>query len=100
MPLVATGAAGTRPAVDETLTRSLVDAQFPQWAELPLTLLDPAGCDHVIYRLGEELSVGVLDMSSMGTSEPGGYWSSDALHPSDEGHREMARLATAYLRAS
>lgn len=53
-----------------------------------------------VTALGEELSVGVLDMSSMGTSEPGGYWSSDALHPSDEGHREMARLATAYLRAS
>ncbi|GGV99373.1 hypothetical protein GCM10010230_25340 [Streptomyces narbonensis] len=33
------------------------DAQFPQWAGLPLELLDPAGSDHVIYRLGEELSV-------------------------------------------
>jgi aminoglycoside phosphotransferase (APT) family kinase protein len=49
--------ADTRPVIDETLVRSLVDSQFPQWAELPLTLLDPAGCDHVIYRLGRELSV-------------------------------------------
>jgi aminoglycoside phosphotransferase (APT) family kinase protein len=35
----------------------LVDSQFPQWAALPLLLHDPAGSDHVIYRLGEELSV-------------------------------------------
>jgi aminoglycoside phosphotransferase (APT) family kinase protein len=45
------------PAIDVELVRRLVDAQFPQWAELPLRLLDPAGSDHVIYRLGEELSV-------------------------------------------
>ncbi|NGO08726.1 aminoglycoside phosphotransferase family protein [Streptomyces sp. HC44] len=45
------------PAIDVALVRRLVDAQFPQWAELPLELLDPAGSDHVIHRLGEELSV-------------------------------------------
>ncbi|MET9561818.1 aminoglycoside phosphotransferase family protein [Streptomyces tauricus] len=48
---------GTRPAIDAALVRRLVDTQFPQWAGLPLELLDPAGSDHVIYRLGEELSV-------------------------------------------
>ncbi|AZQ39778.1 aminoglycoside phosphotransferase family protein [Streptomyces cyaneochromogenes] len=48
-----------RPAIDATLVRRLVDTQFPQWAELPLELFDPAGSDHVIYRLGEELSVRV-----------------------------------------
>ncbi|WP_404197741.1 aminoglycoside phosphotransferase family protein [Streptomyces tauricus] len=48
---------GTRPAIDAALVRRLVDTQFPQWADLPLELLDPAGSDHVIYRLGEELSV-------------------------------------------
>lgn len=47
----------TGPAIDAALVRRLVDTQFPQWAELPLELLDPAGSDHVIYRLGEELSV-------------------------------------------
>ena len=57
MSLVATEAAGTRPAIDESLARSLVDTQFPQWAQLPPTLLDPAGSDHVIYRLGEDLSI-------------------------------------------
>nr|WP_097240947.1 aminoglycoside phosphotransferase family protein [Streptomyces sp. 1331.2] len=49
--------ADTRPAIDAALVRRLVDAQFPHWAALPLELLDPAGSDHVIYRLGEELSV-------------------------------------------
>lgn len=49
--------ADTRPRIDGALVRRLVDAQFPQWAELPLKLLNPAGSDHVIYRLGEELSV-------------------------------------------
>ncbi|MEU9186684.1 aminoglycoside phosphotransferase family protein [Streptomyces sp. NPDC048484] len=46
-----------RPAIDAALARRLVDTQFPQWAELPLKLLDPAGSDHVIHRLGEDLSV-------------------------------------------
>jgi len=47
----------TTPAIDAALARCLVDTQFPQWAELPLRLLAPAGSDHVIYRLGKELSV-------------------------------------------
>jgi aminoglycoside phosphotransferase (APT) family kinase protein len=46
-----------RPAIDAVLVRRLVDTQFPQWAELPLELLEPAGSDHVIHRLGKELSV-------------------------------------------
>ncbi|MFD7768139.1 aminoglycoside phosphotransferase family protein [Streptomyces sp. NPDC059787] len=49
--------ADIRPQIDEALVRRLVDTQFPQWAGLALKLLDPAGSDHVIYRLGEELSV-------------------------------------------
>ncbi|WP_436533849.1 aminoglycoside phosphotransferase family protein [Actinoplanes sp. HUAS TT8] len=39
------------------LVRRLVDEQFPQWAGLPLSLVDPAGSDHVIHRLGPGLSV-------------------------------------------
>ncbi len=39
------------------LVRRLVDTQFPEWAGLPLTRLAPAGSDHVIHRLGDELSV-------------------------------------------
>ncbi|NEC29023.1 aminoglycoside phosphotransferase family protein [Streptomyces sp. SID8111] len=49
--------ADTLPLIDAGLVRRLVDAQFPQWATLPLDRLDPAGADHVIYRLGEELTV-------------------------------------------
>jgi aminoglycoside phosphotransferase (APT) family kinase protein len=45
------------PVIDAQLARCLVDAQFPQWAGLPLRLVDPAGSDHVIFRLGGELSV-------------------------------------------
>ncbi len=48
--------------------------------------------------LGADLSVGVLDMSSMGTSAPGGNWASDALHASDAGNAEMARRAVDYLQ--
>lgn len=47
----------TAPPIDAALARRLVDTQFPQWAELPLRRHAPAGSDHVIYRLGEELSV-------------------------------------------
>ncbi|MER5888992.1 aminoglycoside phosphotransferase family protein [Streptomyces sp. NPDC001941] len=46
-----------RPAIDTGLVRRLVDAQFPQWSGLPLTRLEPGGSDHVIHRLGTELSV-------------------------------------------
>lgn len=45
------------PPVDIDLARRLVRAQFPRWAGLPLELLDPAGSDHVIYRLGQDLAV-------------------------------------------
>lgn len=47
----------TAPTIDAALARRLVDAQFPQWAGLPLRPHSPAGSDHVIYRLGDELSV-------------------------------------------
>ncbi|MWA08470.1 aminoglycoside phosphotransferase family protein [Streptomyces sp. BA2] len=49
--------ADTRPAIDAALARRLVDTQFPQWAGVPLEVVDPAGSDHVIYRLGQDLSV-------------------------------------------
>jgi aminoglycoside phosphotransferase (APT) family kinase protein len=41
--------------VTEDLVRRLVRAQFPQWADLPMRLVDPSGTDHTIYRLGDEL---------------------------------------------
>jgi aminoglycoside phosphotransferase (APT) family kinase protein len=39
--------------IDETLVRSLLAEQHPQWAQFPLKLLD-AGMDNVIYRLGAD----------------------------------------------
>ncbi|WP_240972898.1 aminoglycoside phosphotransferase family protein [Nonomuraea composti] len=49
--------AGSRPVITAALVRELVDAQFPQWAGLPLRPVEPGGSDHVIYRLGGELSM-------------------------------------------
>ncbi|MFI5845505.1 aminoglycoside phosphotransferase family protein [Catenuloplanes sp. NPDC051500] len=42
--------------VDETLIRSLLRAQRPEWAELPLTRAG-AGTDNTMYRLGGDLLV-------------------------------------------
>ncbi|MEU0788172.1 aminoglycoside phosphotransferase family protein [Streptomyces sp. NPDC006173] len=53
----ATETPDSRPEIDAALVRRLVDTQFPQWAELPLERVDPAGSDHVIHRLGEEMAV-------------------------------------------
>src|SRR6476620_5771113 len=35
--------------------RRLLAAQFPQWAELPITPMPLAGTDHALYRLGDDL---------------------------------------------
>jgi aminoglycoside phosphotransferase (APT) family kinase protein len=43
--------------VDPGLVRGLLSEQAPDWARLPLTRVPAWGTDHVIYRLGEELSV-------------------------------------------
>ncbi|WP_428956534.1 aminoglycoside phosphotransferase family protein [Streptomyces sp. cg35] len=64
-----------RPAIDTALVRRLVDTQFPQWAELPLKPVDPAGSDHVIHRLGDELSVRLPRHSgAIGQAEKEQYW--------------------------
>ncbi|MFC8868723.1 aminoglycoside phosphotransferase family protein [Streptomyces sp. NPDC057148] len=52
-----TGSTPDRPSIDTALVRRLVDSQFPQWAEQPLERFGPAGSDHVIHRLGEDLAV-------------------------------------------
>jgi aminoglycoside phosphotransferase (APT) family kinase protein len=44
-------------AIDPELVRRLLASQFPEWADLPLRRLHPAGSDNVIYRLGENMSV-------------------------------------------
>ena len=43
--------------IRESLVRSLVDHQFPQWAALPLRPVTAFGTDHRLFRLGDELLV-------------------------------------------
>lgn len=35
----------------------LLAGAFPEWAELPLRRVEPGGSDHLVYRLGDALSV-------------------------------------------
>ncbi|GAK43353.1 aminoglycoside phosphotransferase [Paenibacillus sp. TCA20] len=43
--------------IDEALVRRLILEQFPQWAELTLERIEPAGTVNAIFRLGDEYSV-------------------------------------------
>ena len=45
------------PDIDEQLARRLVDRQFPQWADLPVTLVEHGGFDNRTFRLGERMTV-------------------------------------------
>lgn len=42
---------------DVALVRRLLEAQFPQWAGLPIAPCPSSGTDNAIYRLGESLAV-------------------------------------------
>jgi aminoglycoside phosphotransferase (APT) family kinase protein len=44
-------------AVSAELVHRLLEAQFPEWAELPLAPFAHGGTDHFIFRLGDELQV-------------------------------------------
>ena len=43
--------------IDDALVRRLLRDQFPEWADLPLRPVVPAGTDNAIYRLGDDLVV-------------------------------------------
>jgi aminoglycoside phosphotransferase (APT) family kinase protein len=43
--------------IDETLVRSLLASQFPNWADLPLAFYPSSGTDNVIVRLGGDMAV-------------------------------------------
>jgi aminoglycoside phosphotransferase (APT) family kinase protein len=43
--------------VDPDQVRRLLAAQFPHWAELPVTPIPKPGVDNITYRLGDALSV-------------------------------------------
>ncbi|HET7428337.1 MAG TPA: aminoglycoside phosphotransferase family protein [Gaiellales bacterium] len=44
-------------AVSAEVVRALLRKQAPEWAELPLRLVDEIGTDNVLYRLGDALVV-------------------------------------------
>jgi aminoglycoside phosphotransferase (APT) family kinase protein len=56
--------------IDEALVRRLLIEQFPEWAALPLTRVEPAGTVHAIFRLGHGLSVRLARRK--GPAQPGG----------------------------
>jgi aminoglycoside phosphotransferase (APT) family kinase protein len=43
--------------IDASLARRLVDSQFPQWSDLPITAVEFDGWDNRTFRLGSELTV-------------------------------------------
>jgi aminoglycoside phosphotransferase (APT) family kinase protein len=43
--------------ITPALVSRLVAAQFPQWAELPITLVELDGWDNTTFRVGEDMSV-------------------------------------------
>ena len=46
-----------RSAIDASLARRLIDSQFPQWSDLPITPVEVDGWDNRTFRLGSELTV-------------------------------------------
>jgi aminoglycoside phosphotransferase (APT) family kinase protein len=42
---------------NEQLVARLLSLQFPQWSQLPITAVVPAGTDNSLYRLGDDLVV-------------------------------------------
>ncbi|MBA3291410.1 MAG: aminoglycoside phosphotransferase family protein [Actinobacteria bacterium] len=56
--------------IDEALVRRLLVGQFPEWSDLPLSRVEPAGTDNEIFRLGDELSLRFA--RRQGPTEPGG----------------------------
>jgi aminoglycoside phosphotransferase (APT) family kinase protein len=43
--------------IDERLARRLIDSQFPQWSDLPITPVELDGWDNRSFRLGSELTI-------------------------------------------
>lgn len=56
--------------IDEALVGRLLAEQFPEWADLPLTRVEPAGTVNTTFRLGDDLSVRLACRE--GPTEPGG----------------------------
>ena len=56
--------------VDEALVRRLLVEQFPEWADLPISRVEPSGTVNAIFRLDDELSVRLRRRK--GPTKPGG----------------------------
>jgi aminoglycoside phosphotransferase (APT) family kinase protein len=46
-----------QPTIDADLVRRLVDAQFPQWRDLPVSPVEFGGWDNRTFHLGDEMMV-------------------------------------------
>ncbi|MEU4741737.1 aminoglycoside phosphotransferase family protein [Actinosynnema sp. NPDC023658] len=46
-----------RAGIDAGLVRRLLEGQFPQWADLPVTPVEVDGWDNRTYRLGDDMTV-------------------------------------------
>ncbi|WP_328773818.1 aminoglycoside phosphotransferase family protein [Streptomyces sp. NBC_00286] len=44
-------------AIDTSLVRRLIAAQFPRWADLPVARVESAGTANAMFRLGEDMAV-------------------------------------------
>lgn len=67
-------------AIDVSLVRRLLAAQFPKWADLPIEPVESVGTDNAIYRLGDDMAV---QLSRIG-------W---AIGQVEKEHRWLPRLA-------
>lgn len=56
--------------IDEALVRRLLVEQFPEWAEMSLSRVEPSGTVNAIFRLGDRLSVRLARRA--GPTEAGG----------------------------
>jgi aminoglycoside phosphotransferase (APT) family kinase protein len=56
--------------IDDSLVRRLLVDQFPEWADLPLRRVEPAGTVNAIFRLGDQLALRLARRK--GPTKPGG----------------------------
>jgi aminoglycoside phosphotransferase (APT) family kinase protein len=56
--------------IDDSLVRRLLVDQFPEWADLPLKRVEPAGTVNAIFRLGDRLALRLPRRK--GPTKPGG----------------------------
>jgi aminoglycoside phosphotransferase (APT) family kinase protein len=62
--------------LDVEVVRCLLREQFPQWADRPVTAVEPGGWDNRTFRIGAELSARLRSVadSSVSTSWDRSRW--------------------------